>query len=735
MKRLLMSASAAWLLAGLVPVWAQVAPATLITSAGQGGTAGAQAALDPGRETRLSLQQKIAMLRQHVKYVFVLFQENRSFDAYFGTYPGANGLFSTWPGAPEGDIYAASAEQLDRNGIGGFSSVIRETDGSYSILHPFLIPRTIRNAAGQTVQLYPEDTWSVDHSHNGYIADFHADAATRRQPKNDGYALDQEGLAYGSDASGPTAPVVSRATNAPPTANPNLQTKQKAEVVMAHFDCDTIPFLWQYADRFMLFDNFHQTETGPSTPNAIAVIAGQSGDTQWVKHPDQADPKGLTLPNLTDSAPFPGSSADTVKDKPPYGPDESTTPLDPTGAFPSIKPQVDLTFATLPLSFLGKAAPAVSKADESPGNLADVQQDLAAIAHDNPTVPWEWYQQGYGPEPFDGRPIAENGGGFHYANAPVHASYIVHHNGPQYFGYVGDNPAEQKHLHGLQQFTTDISKGALPATGGVFYVRGGYYNNDGLLPLDPNPTVQAATPGNDDHPNYSDAQISEALVADSVNAIAHSKYWAESAIVITYDESDGLYDHQPERFRTFGPDHQPETGGPRIPTIVISPFAAAHTVSHVYSEHSSLIRLIDELFRLTPLGKLPDEAQARADAAKNAAFDAPDGKPQTELGPADAVDGMGDMLEAFDNDRLTGKAKLLPPGYAEIDAAVVHKLPHPGCAALKITPTDYPTGYGEGKESDPPPQDFNPRPTQSPGVPYLNTNSNTGAPSTGAWPG
>ncbi len=51
------------------------------------------------------------------------------------------------------------------------------------------------------------------------------------------------------------------------------------------YDCDTVPFLWQYADRFTLFDNFHQTVIGPSTPNAIAMIAGQSGDTQWALHP------------------------------------------------------------------------------------------------------------------------------------------------------------------------------------------------------------------------------------------------------------------------------------------------------------------------------------------------------------------------------------------------------------------------------------------------------------------
>jgi phospholipase C len=700
-----------------------------VTLATSGGTAGAAWARDPSRGRSLSQREKIELLRQRVKYVFVLFQENRSFDHYFGTYPGANGLFATYPGADRMDPYSQPAVAQE-----SFNSVIANTDGTYSTINPFLIPRTIQNVNGATVQLYPEDTFSVDHSHTGYLHDFHADQATQRTTKNDGYALNLEGLHYLTDASGVSAAIVN-ASGVAPTSNPSLQTKQKGEVVMSHVDCDTIPFLWQYADRFVLFDNFHQTATGPSTPNAIAMIAGQTGDTQWVEHPSQADPKGFTLPNLTDSAPFPGSTGDTSAVKPPYGPDESTNPLGPP-PFTSFPPQINLTFATLPLSFMGWQTGLITARDQNAAaDLTDVQQDIGAIAGSNPFVHWGWYQQGFGPEPFDGSAISENAGGFHYTAAPEHASYIVHHNGPQYFGYLGDNTAELNNLHGLQQFYADVANRKLPAEGGVFYVRGGYYNNDGLLPIDPNPNVKASTPGNDDHPNYSDAQISEALVADSVNAIARSPYWKDSVIIITYDETDGLYDHQPERFRTFGPDGHPESGGPRIPAIVISPYARAHAVSHVYSEHSSVIRFIEEVFGLTPLGDLPDEAAAREAGAANPAFNAPDGTPQTELGPGDVAPGMGELLEAFDDQRLTGEAPRLPADYAVISDVTV--LPHYGgfgCAALSITPTDYPNGYSVGAEIDPPPLDFNPRPTQSPGNPYLDTNNNTGGVSTGPWP-
>ena len=666
-----------------------------LAPAGAPGTVGAGQYRPIAGQTPLSLQQKIALLRQKVKYVFVLFQENRSFDHYFGTYPGANGLFA------DGHLISAP----------GTTQRYRKTDGTFQNISPFLIPRSIGigtnngfTVPGTAVTLYPEDTYSVDHSHNGYLNDFHLDA-THRVAKNDGYALDQQGLHYATPAT--TDATIVNSSGVAPTSNPSLANEQQAFVVMSHVDCDTIPLLWQYADRFTMFDNFHQTTVGPSTPNAIAMIAGQTGETQWALHPSIGNNWGTSgtghpafaVPNATDNAPFPGSNADTYVGKPPYGPDENPA-----------NPQPNLTFATLPLSFMGQEISQTIAADPNPlVNLADVQHDIQTIAAKDKTVPWGWYQQGYDKEPYDGTTTAD--GVVH----TLHSSYIVHHNGPQYFGYIGDNPRVKANLHGLQDFYTAVAAGGLPASGGVFYVRGGYYNNDGLITLDPNPTVRAATPGNDDHPNYSDAQISEALVADSVNAIAASKYWSQSAIIVTYDESDGLYDHALPGFRSTGPDGFPLSGGPRIPAIVISPYSAAHTISKVYSEHSSVIRFINELFGLVPLADLPDEQRGRLLGAQQAAtFN------QTTLGPADDGYLMGDLTEAFDNNRLLGSAPPLPASYAAIPASTVHSLPHyagAGCKALNITPTD----YDNGVPVDMPPADFNPRPSQSPGTPSSGT--------------
>jgi phospholipase C len=623
--------------------------------------------------TTLSASAKVALLRQKVKYVFVLFQENRSFDQHFGTFPGAEGLFSH-----------PAAETP------GFYQPIVNTDNSVGTISPFKITATIALNAGGTVNLYPEDTDSVDHSHTGIdnSLDFNASLVA----KSDRYALNEEGLTTVNGQIVTTAGV--------PLAQAALRTeaqKQKGELVMGHLDCDTVPFLWQYADRFTLFDNFRQTVIGPSTPNAIAMIAGQSGVTQWALHPSEGsnNTPGTTLassggePVVGDPHPFPGSNLDYSPIKPPSSPDDENPAT----------PALNQTYASLPLSFMGRQITHTVQYDQNPAlDLQDIQSDINTIASENLNpVKWRWYEEGYDHEPTDG------------TGPTTHENYIVHHEGPQYFGYIGDNTLEQKNLYGLADFFTDIAAKHLPTGGGVIYVRGGYGNNDGLVPRSPSPNVQKSFTGNDDHPGYSDAQISEALLADEVNAIASSPYWKDSAIIITYDETDGLYDHVAPHIRQLDPEGNPLGAGPRVPAIVISPYAVAHGIVHQESEHGSVIKFIDKLFGLTPLADLPDEKKGRAQGAKLLG--------QNYLEPSDGDDTpIGELFAAFDDGRLSGITDPLPASYAEIPASVVHTLPHyggQGCYVLNIVPTD----YVNGKLIDPPPADFNPRPGANPGIP------------------
>jgi len=624
----------------------------------------------------LSHAQKLELLRKHIKYVFVLFQENRSFDFYFGTYPGARGLFSQ------------PASETP-----GFYQPIVNTAGGVETISPFLIPQSVKDVNGNTVLLYPEDTDSVNHGHTAIDAKLHLDVGN--VDHNDRYAFTEEGITGGTlsaDGTTYTGPV------------PTQAQVQKGELVVSHVDCDTAPFMWQYADRFTLFDNFFDTVIGPSTPNAIAMIAGQSGMTQWVLHPNLAlGGTGIyangQLPVTGDPQPYWGNALAALLNPPGvFQPTES-------GAAETKTPASNLTFASLPLSFMGKEIQTITASDQDPAfDLPDVQNDIQKILGDkNKPVNWGWFQEGYDHESTDP------------TSTPTYATYIAHHNGPQYFGYEANNPVEtQAHLKGLGDFFTAISTNALPKEGGVFYVRGGYGNLDNLLPRSPSKAVQADFPGNDDHPGYSDAQISEALLADSINAIASSRYWHESAIIITYDETDGLYDHTVPQIRSFDPVGDALDQGPRIPAIVISSYGVVHAITHEATEHSSIIKFIDELFNLTPLADLPDEANARA-LGEQPPFN------QKYLGPADAhTPGVGNLFSAFDNSRLLGFLPPLPADYAKIPRSEAVTLPHygaAGCRVLQITPTD----IVHGKVIDPAPADFNPRPGSEPGVPTSGT--------------
>jgi len=596
-------------------------------------------------EPRLAQAEVIKKVREKIKYVFILYQENRSFDSYFGTFPGADGLFSR------------KAEQTP-----GFYQELINTDGTLTKIHPFRIgPRE-----------YAADTDDIDHSHPLIVAKMDIQSGIARM---DQFAITEE-------------------RKYSPMGNPSLKAKQFGELAMAYEDCDTIPLLWAYADKFALFDHIFQLMTGPSTPGNLSIIGAQSGATQWVLHREQAySDNGATepaVPILNDARPFWGSAQDST-------PGNHKQPYQPGRAGP---PQKNLTYATLPLTLMGRNLAAAVQSDPAPeDDLADIHEDVGFIAKLNRgSVPFGWFQEGYDKEPTD-----EDDGPLDAAGS--HASYITHHNGPQYFGYISRNPEMSKQLHGLQDFIDAVEKQTLPRTGGVFYIKGGYKNTLHLLPADPDSVVQQKFLGDDDHPAYSDAQISEAMVATVINRIAASRYWADSAIIITWDDSEGDYDHVPPQIRNFGPDGSAMGDGPRVPLILISPYARTHYVAHQRGNHASVVKFIDAVFDLPPLALLPDEYLARLMGEQKLG--------QKDLGPEDALTpDVTDLLDAFSPSRLEGKRDPLPASYVTVPEPLIRKLPQEsgyGCKDLGIITTDR-----QKHIINVIPRDFNARPATNP---------------------
>jgi phospholipase C len=498
----------------------------------------------------------VSALRARVKHVFIIYQENHSFDNYFGTFPGADNL-------------ATAGAQT--HGFRQYDPIGK------SWITPFRLTDPDTESPSQSRSVV------YDKMNGGRMDAFVATQERFSQRKLDAAAARDVGL-----------------------------------LTMAHYDCDTIPFLWKYAKRFALFDHFFSAMTGPSTPNAIELIAGQADD----------------ITNDLDPAYGPYSQADT-------------------------KYQTPQRYATLMLALAG------SDATEATNETQGVAQDLGAVAASGRApIPWGWYQEGY------------------VSPALALPGYESHHNAPQYFGYLRENDVFWRNEHEVHAMLAQLRDGSLPERG-IFYVKGGTQNAFGWKPANPDPLVQSRYRGDDDHPGPgdTDAQIGEAFVATFVNAIARSKYWNDSVIIVTWDDPGGFYDHvPPPRFGNCA-DGRACGDGPRLPFILISPYARDGAIVHDAGDQASILKFTEKLFDLPPLASLPDE------------------RTNARNGPRDAQTTITDLTGAFDPSRLAGTAPAIPASAAEISDAVVNTMPPSlNCPSLGIVPVTLPNA-----PSTPPP--------------------------------
>ena len=104
-----------------------------------------------------------------------------------------------------------------------------------------------------------------------------------------------------------------------------------------------------------------------------------------------------------------------------------------------------------------------------------------------------------------------------------------------------------------------------------------------------------------DHPPSSICRGQDSTAQD-INAIMRSKYWSSTAIVLTWDDFGGFYDH------VAPPKQNNVSLGPRVPTIIISPYARPHVVSHAKYDFSSILKFQEEVFHLPRLNSHDSKA-------------------------------------------------------------------------------------------------------------------------------
>lgn len=527
---------------------------------------------------------QLAALRKKVKHVFVIYEENESFDEYFGTFPGADNLLS---------------EEAKSHGLRQYDPIGKQW------VTPFRITETDIATPLQSRQVLSAAM------NGGHMDQFVAsqEAAFRQ---------------YGM----------------------STEDAQKIGLLsMAHYDCDTLPYYWKYASNFALFDHVFEAFTGPSTPNALEIIAAQEGISQAVRFPeDKAQPPNRIIGDeiYHDADPAFG----------PYVPGSHQVPISKGEAkFKTSQTQINQRYATLMLTLTGKD-------DAEAGNDTDgVREDLQFVARSGrAAIPWGWYQEGYnGPD----KPAAEG--------------YVAHHNGPQYFAYLRNNDVFWKNEHSDRDMLRALRSGSLPSSG-IFYIKGGNHNSYGWKSANRDPFVRDNTSGDDDHPGVgnSDRQIAQAFVATFVNAIARSRYWKDSAIIIAWDDPGGFYDHAPPKSFERCSDKNACGDGPRVPFMLISPYAHSGVVSET-ADLSSLVKFANTLFNLPMLASLPDE------------------RPYLPNGPRDANTVLGDLTAGFDMDRLSGARLPIPASQAEIDDSIVNTIPAPmSCRSLGLHPQKVP---------------------------------------------
>ena len=297
---------------------------------GNGATTGVNVA--PG--TSQTVQ---ALVRAKVKHVFVLIQENHTFDNYFGVYPGTAGQ---------------AVENLGTSLANSIDCVPDPQTGGCQ--RPFLITT---NANSPNYVIDAPDIAGGDNSRNGQ------EASINHGAMNGFLSLTTRArILRPSDRTRPAA---------------QIAVHNEAIGIESVYDCDTVPYLWYYAKNFSLYDHYFQANTGPSTPSNIQLFAAQTGQTQ------AANGQGsLTMP-------VPGGYSDGVPisndDNPPQ------TQLSFIPAFSGPDSATYQSYSTMPVLL----NPPMDQAALTAGITGFIPDDLKQQGNAlRPSTPWGWYEEG-----------------------------------------------------------------------------------------------------------------------------------------------------------------------------------------------------------------------------------------------------------------------------------------------------------------------------------------------------
>jgi phospholipase C len=334
-------------------------------------------------------------------------------------------------------------------------------------------------------------------------------------------------------------------------------------LTMGYYDGNTVTALWNYAQHYAMSDHSFGTTFGASTQGALNLISGQTNGATVV---------------------LPGAASGVVADG--------------QGGY----------------TLIGDEDPANDVCSSSSATVQMSGKNIGDLLN-AAKVTWGMFSGGFNLSVANGNSTtgcARSSPATNIPGKPLKADYIPHHEPFQYYtstanpthirpastaviGTTADTGAgTANHQYDIQDFSTVLAAGNLPAV-----------------------SILKAPGYQDGHAGYSDPLDEQTFVVNTINAIEQSQYWQTTAIIIAYDDSDGWYDHLSTLvngsqtaadygFCNSAPtltgvtSSNPVQGrcgyGPRLPLLVISPWAKKNYVDNTVTDQSSVSKFIEDIF-------------------------------------------------------------------------------------------------------------------------------------------
>jgi phospholipase C len=347
---------------------------------------------------------------------------------------------------------------------------------------------------------------------------------------------------------------------------------------MGYYDTSRLR-LWQWAKEYTLADNFFMGAFGGSYLNHQYLVcacvprhqdapdsmrARLDSDGTLTKRPESPSSATEGAVQVYSS----GAGGQVTPDG--YSVNTSQPPYQPSGIPPASGGDPDLADPRGTKN-LGEPVP--------PQTLTTIGDTLSAKG-----VTWAWYAGSWNAALQDGLRPPEEKRSVIYVRTAGSPNFQPHHHPFNFYARFAPGTADRaEHLKDGEDFLKSIDNGTLPQVS--FYKPTGQLNQ---------------------HPSYTDLASGDRHMADLLERLRLSPQWNEMAVIVTYDENGGFWDHVPP---PTGPGWGDRFGpGTRVPTLIVSPYARRGYVDKVSYDTTSILKLITRRFDLEPLPGVREKA-------------------------------------------------------------------------------------------------------------------------------